>query len=332
MAVYTKLTFEDISEFLQNYNIGKLTSFKEIIDGIDNSNFIIQTDQEKFILTIFEQRINKNDLPFFINLKDHLAKQGICCPKPIANKSGSLINNIKDKPALIVTFLSGVVLKPDENGLYSIISAKHCQEIGKNLALLHLGVKDFAQNRKNDLGKDGFAALFNRMNDKIANYQNGLDVEIQNYLNFLDQNWNYDLEGGVVHADLFPDNVFFNEKNEISGIIDFYFSANDSFIYDLAVIINAWGFDGNNKFSQERYENIISGYESVRKIPQNEREFLKFALIGASMRFLLTRLYDNFNTPKDSLVKIKNPQEYLEKIRFFFARANQEPQRKTIYL
>ena len=324
MAVYTKLTSQDISDFLENYNIGKLTSFKEVIDGIDNSNFIIQTDQEKFILTIFEQRINKDDLPFFINLKDHLSKKGVCCPKPIKNKVGSLINYLKNKPALIVTFLSGASLRPDNKGLYSTITEKHCYEIGKHLALLHIGVKDFGENRKNDLGKDGFIKLFDKMQDKIANYQTGLDLEIQNYLKFLNQSWLYDLEGGVVHADLFPDNVFFNENNEIRGIIDFYFSASDLFIYDLAIIINAWAFDENNNFIEEKYNQIIKGYETVRKIPKSEREFLKIALVGAAMRFLLTRLYDTFNTPKDSLVKIKNPQEYLEKIRFFFNGITQE--------
>lgn len=318
MAVYTKLNFDDISNFLEDYNIGKLESFTEIVDGIDNSNFIIQTDQSKFILTIFEARIDKNDLPFFINLKDHLSKKGICCPKPIKNKAGSLINNLKNKPALIVTFLSGSMLKAQENGLYASITNKNCHEIGKNLALLHLGVKDFDGKRDNDLGKDGFLDLFYKMEQEIQDFNHELDKEIKKYVNYLNKNWQNNLETGVVHADLFPDNVFFNENEEVSGIIDFYFSANDSFIYDLAIIINAWAFDENNKFDEEKYNQILKGYGEVRKIPQNEKYFLKTALVAASLRFLLTRLYDKFNTPADSLVKIKNPQEYLEKIRFFF--------------
>ncbi len=322
MAVHTKLNFEDISKFLENYNIGKLVSFKEIIDGIDNSNFIIQTDSDKFILTIFESRINKDELPFFINLKDHLSKQDICCPKPIKNNSGSLINNIKNKPALIVTFLSGAMLRPQENGLYANITTKHCFEIGKNLAFLHLGVKDFKETRHNDLGIDGWEKLFNKMSDKIKGYQLELSVEIKNYLKFLESNWQRNFESGVVHVDLFPDNVFFNENNEVSGVIDFYFAATDLFIYDLAIIINAWAFDENNKFNEEKFEQIIKGYETIKPIKKEEKQFLNIALMGASMRFLLTRLYDAFNTPKDSLVTIKDPKEYLEKIRFFFSRIN----------
>lgn len=324
MAVYTKLTFEDIADFLANYDIGNLVSFKEIIDGIDNSNFIINTSNGRFILTIFESRINKSELPFFISLKAHLARKKVCCPKPISNNFGSLINNIKDKPALIVTFLDGATLKPESNGMYKEITTKHCHEIGKNLALLHLGVKDFDLNRENDLGVNGFEKLFYKMDDKIEAYQQGLGAEIIDYLLLIKNNWRFDMESGVVHADLFPDNVFFNEKSQVSGIIDFYFSATDSFIYDLAIVINAWSFDENNDFSQDRYQNILDGYNQVRKLTNDEEQFLKIALIAASMRFLLTRLYDKFNTPKDSLVKIKDPQEYLKKIRFFYSSFLQE--------
>lgn len=319
MAVYTKLTFTDIADFLKNYEIGELVSFKEIIEGIDNSNFIIETTKGKFILTIFESRINKNELPFFINLKAHLAKKNICCPKPIANKDANLINQIQGKFALIVTFLTGATLRPEDNGMYQSITTNHCFEIGKNLAFLHLGVKDFKEKRENDLGINGFEKLFNKMENEIAKYQTDLEIEIKNYLAFLIKNWRFDMENGVVHADLFPDNVFFDEKQKISGIIDFYFSANDAFIYDLSVVINAWSFDENNDFSEKRFEQILKGYEEIRPLTKDEKAFLPIALMGASMRFLLTRLYDKFNTPAGSLVKIKDPQEYLKKIRFFFS-------------
>jgi homoserine kinase type II len=317
MAVYTKLTSLNIEEFLKNYQIGNLVSFQEIIDGIDNSNFIIVTTSGKFILTIFESRIKKDELPFFMNLKLHFAKEGICCPAPIANNSGALIDKINGKPASIVTFLDGSTLKPREDGYYLNITNKHCFEVGQVLAHLHLAAANFIGSRKNDLGIYGWRNLFNQIAVSIKDYKKDLDVEIKSYLDFLEKNWIQELPSGAVHTDLFPDNVFFNQNNELSGVIDFYFSANDSFIYDLAVAINAWCFDENNNFSQAKFNAILEGYEKIRKLEKNEQEFLKIALIGASLRFLLTRLYDLFHTKENSLVKIKNPDEYLQKIRFF---------------
>jgi homoserine kinase type II len=212
------------------------------------------------------------------------------------------------------------MLKPNERGFYPTINEKHCFEIGKNTALLHIGVKDFSESRANDLDVNGWQILFDKMQSKVETYQSGLTSEIQDYLKFLKQNWRNDLEEGAVHSDLFPDNVFFNDNDEVSGVIDFYFAANDSFVYDLAVIINAWAFDENNEFDQNKYNQIIKGYEETKKISAEERSFLKIALVGASLRFLLTRLFDKFNTPEGSLVKIKDPQEYLQKTRFFFSK------------
>ncbi|MCE3255858.1 MAG: homoserine kinase [Rickettsiaceae bacterium] len=319
MAVYTKLSSAEIAGFIkQNYQIGELVSFKEIIDGIDNSNFIIETDKGKFILTIFENRINRDELPFFMDLKLHLTKHGINCAKPVENKSGLLLSSIKNKSTSIVSFLNGTTLKPQENGLYSSISTNHCSQIGSVLALMHNAVIDFAGFRKNDLGILGWRKLFDKISDRIENYQNGLKQEVESYINFLEQNWQSHHQSGAIHADLFPDNVFFDESGNLSGVIDFYFAANDLFIYDLAIAINAWCFDGNNKFSEEKYMALLNQYQKNRDINPDEINFLKVALIGASMRFLLTRLNDLFFTPADSLVKIKDPKEYLQKIRFFF--------------
>jgi homoserine kinase type II len=318
MAVHTKLNQAEIAAFIQNYNIGELVSFQEIIDGIDNSNFIITTTSDKFILTIFETRINKAELPFFMDLKLHLAEHKICCPKPIKNNSGDLISVVKNKPASIVSFLPGKTLKPEQGGLYSSITIHHCAEIGKISAELHNAVIDFNGNRTNELGILGWRNLFNKIADHIENYQAGLRNEIENYLNFLEQNWQDQHPKGAVHVDLFPDNTFFDEKNNLSGVIDFYFAANDLFIYDLAVTINAWCFDEKNQFDAKKYQAILSEYQKIRKLSDAELQFLNIALIGAALRFLLTRLHDLFFTPKDSLVKIKNPQEYLEKIRYFF--------------
>lgn len=319
MAVHTKLTNQEIADFLkENYNIGELVSYKEIIDGIDNSNFIINTSENKFILTIFESRINEQELPFFMNLKLHLAEHNICCPKPILNNSHSPISKIKNKSASVVSFLSGATLKPQDAGLYSSITINHCAQIGKTMADLHNAVVDFKGTRKNDLGILGWRNLFNKISNHIDNYQTGLKSEIESYINFLEQNWQDKSPSGATHLDLFPDNVFFDEQNNLSGVIDFYFAANDLFIYDLAITMNAWCFDEKNQFDEKKFQAMLMEYQKVRQLSAEEMSFLKIALIGGSLRFLLTRLHDLFFTPKDSLVNIKNPQEYLEKIRFFF--------------
>lgn len=330
MAVYTKLNDQNIIDHLANYQIGKLINFKGIIAGIDNSNFIIETTQGKFILTIFESRINKNDLPFFIELTSHLAENGICCPKPIKNNYNKFITEIKNKSSVIVTFLSGSNLEPLNSGLYDNISPDHCFEVGKISAQMHNFVRDFKMSRKNDLGIDNFKQFYDKFSSKVENYQPNLTKKIHDLIIFVNKSWKNNLPSGVIHSDLFPDNVFFKDEinnngnitSKISGVIDFYFAANDLFIYDIACLINAWCFDENNQFIKENFKNLISGYQSIREISNEEKDFLKIALIGASLRFLLTRLHDYFFTPKDSLVKVKDPQEYIQKLDFFYANLN----------
>lgn len=317
MAVHTKLTSEEISDLLKNYSIGNLLSYTEIIEGIDNSNFIIRTDQGKFILTIFENRLKKEQLPFFINLKLHLASQGIQCPKPLLNKNNSAISEVKNKAASIVSFLEGQSLKPRDDGYYTNITTANCAEVGHNLALLHLAVKNFSGSRSNDLGVKGFRTLFNKMQDNINKFEPELQNQLESVIDFLEKSWQENLPAGVVHADLFPDNVFFREDGKLSGIIDFYFAANDLFIYDLAIVVNAWCFNSANQLQPEKMEALIAAYDVKRKISDAEKAFFKIALVAAAMRFLLTRLYDYFNTPKESLVKIKDPNEYLEKLHFW---------------
>lgn len=317
MAVYTKLTKEEIQNYLKNYQIGQLLEYSEIVTGIDNSNFLLKTNQGKFILTIFEARIKENELPFFINFKLHLAKKAICCPKPIINNSGEIIGNLKNKKASIVSFLEGSVLQPNINGYYTNITAKHCFEIGKILAKLHLAALDFKSNRFNDLGNLAWDSFFKKFENLADNFQENLKVEILDNLVFLKKNWRNNLPSCACHLDLFPDNVFFDNNLNINGVIDFYFAANDFMIYDFAIVVNSWCFDENNIFIQEKFDEVLRGYESVRKFSQIEKDFLKTACLGAAMRFVLTRLHDWFFTPKNSLVKIKNPQEYLTKLRFF---------------
>jgi homoserine kinase type II len=310
MAVYTRLTRLEIEEHLQKYPLGKLIDFKEIIEGIDNSNFIFTSEKGRFILTIFESRIDKNSLPFFINFKLHLAQKGICCPRPILDNSGSNIAELKEKKSAIVTFLNG-------KNLCDEIGINHCFEVGKILAQLHEAAKDFQMSRENDLGINGFKPLFSKFDHLLENYQKKLREEILENLDFLKKSWRFDLPSAATHLDLFPDNVFFDQEQKISGVIDFYFAANDALIYDFAITANAWCFDEKNNFDAEKFSELTRGYESVRKFSETEKDFLKIALVGAAMRFLLTRLHDMFFTPENSFVKIKNPQEYLTKLNFF---------------
>jgi homoserine kinase type II len=305
MAVYTKLTQGEISLHLQKYDLGELTSFQEILAGIDNSNFILETTKGKFILTIFERRIKENELPFFINLTSHLAENGIPCPRPALDKSGASIVDLKDKKSAIVSFLKGGEVKN--------ITPEHCFEVGKILAKMHLAAESFSEKRENDVGVNFWRSLFSKFEDLAENYQPGLKKEILENLDFLEKSWRFDLPSAPAHLDMFPDNVFFDENQKLSGVIDFYFAANDALIYDFAAVMIAW-CDSEESFSQ-----LLSGYELVRKFSESEKDFLKIALVGAAMRFLLTRLYDLFFTPKDSFVMVKDPQEYLQKLRFFKA-------------
>lgn len=317
MVVYTRLTKEEIENHLKNYPLGRLVDFKEIIDGIDNSNFIIDTEKGRFILTIFESRINKKELPFFINFKLHLANKGVCCPRPILSNLGESIADLKGKKSSIVSFLSGATLKPQEDGYYSSINAQHCFEIGKVLAKLHGAAIDFEMSRANELSVAGFRNLFSRFEQLVEGYQKGLCDEILETLSFLEQNWKSALPQIVVHADLFPDNVFFSQDGKVSGVIDFYFAADDILIYDFAITANAWCFDEKNNFKEEKFIKLMEGYNEVRKFSVEELGFLEIAFLAAATRFLLTRLHDMFFTAKDSLVKVKNPQEYLAKMRYF---------------
>jgi len=313
MAIYTKLIRQEIEDHLTNYKLGTLTNFKEIIEGIDNTNLLIETTQGRFILTIFESRIDKNSLPFFINFKIHLAQKGICCPIPIVANSGASIVDLKGKKSTIVTFLNGSSLKAREDGYYDNITPNHCYEIGKVLAHLHLATADFNMSRENELSPLFLRNLFN----KIQYLHRNLRAEILENLDFLEKNWQSNLPSGASHLDLFPDNVFFNQEVKMSGVIDFYFAANDLLIYDFAIAVNAWCFDERNNFDQQKFDEMLRGYEEIKKFSAEEKNFLKIALVGAAMRFLLTRLHDMFAVPTETLVKIKNPKEYLAKLRFF---------------
>ncbi len=316
MAVYTKITFEELAQHLTNYEVGELVEFKEIVDGIDNSNFIVKTSINTFIFTIFESRIDKNSLDYFMNFKEHLALKNISCPAPIKSKNSQTILDFKNKKTALVSFLSGATLKSNTDGYYYNITGNHCFQIGSTLAKMHLASSDFKMSRQNDLAVKDFENLFNKFKHLIDAYDPNLNKLITKNLSTLNALWNVDLESASCHLDLFPDNVFFDEKNQISGVIDFYFSANDLLIYDFAIVVNAWCFD-KTTFNFDKFNALLNSYQKIRPFTSKELNFLETALIGASMRFLLTRLHDMFFTPKDSLVKIKNPLEYKEKLLFF---------------
>lgn len=301
MAVYTKLDEAEIKAFIANYSIGELQDVQPIQKGIENSNYLIVCDGIKYILTIFENRVENADLPFFIRLTDHLRAKGINCPVTIADKNGNQLNEIKSKKASIISFLEGTDVEEIEDF--------HLVKLAEKLAKMHLAVADFKEVRKNQFALSKWVELLSKVGERANEIKAGLAQYIANEIEFLAANWPFGLPTGVVHTDLFPDNVFFKDR-EVSGVIDFYFSCSDSFAYDIAICLNAWGAVGN----KTRTEMFLNSYQSVRKLSAEELNALPVLQRGAAIRFLMTRLYDWFNTPENALVKKKDPLEYLHKL------------------
>ena len=308
MAVYTKVSKGGIQSILSKYDVGKLIKYVEIQEGIENSNFKVTTTDGTFILTIYEKRVKEEDLPYFINLMDHLSSNGINCPKPVKDKSGEIFQNISNKKSILVTFLSGNSLK--------LIDKSHCYELGKNLANFHIQGLKFKGKRENDLNYRSWHQLFRKGITKNNLYKKSLLNEIEQIIKKTVDDWPSDLENGHIHADLFPNNVFFT-NNKLSGIIDFYFACYDILAYDIAICINSWCFNENGKFSQSNLEALLLGYSEIKKLRDNEKKNLLLLTKGAAIRFFLTRLFDWYNTPSDANVKKLNPNEYLDKVLFF---------------
>ena len=308
MAVYTKISFSQMSEILTKFDIGELTEIIGIQEGVENSNYKIITDKDNFILTIYEKRVKENDLPYFINLMKHLNLNGICCPKPIYDNSGKEIQRISNKNSLLISFLYGKSVKD--------IQPKHCYEVGKHLAHLHLEAMNFSLNRENNLGYNSWLPLLK----SFSKYQNISEFyklkELEAIISDTVLNWPKGLPKGQIHADLFPNNVFFID-DKLTGIIDFYFACTDILAYDIAVCINSWCFNDRNEFMKERAESILFGYNQIRELTKEERTNLLTLTKGASIRFFLTRLHDWYNTPSDALVIKLDPKEYLDKMLFF---------------
>ena len=308
MAVYTKISDKDIILINKKFKLGKKIKFQGIKKGIENTNYLLRTDKGKFILTIFEKRVNDSDLPFFMKLMDLLSLRKIICPKPLKDNYGKYLFKIKSKRACIVSFLSG----KDKNNL----TYKNCFEVGKNIAKMHKATKNFKIKRSNSMGINKLHPLLNSINFKKSKLILSYKKFLYKNLEEIKKNWPKKLPSGIIHADLFVDNIFF-KNNKFSGFIDFYFSANDYFAYELAICINALCFDKKkSKFilNKQKVNNLVKGYEKIRKISINEKNKLNILCKGAAIRYLLTRAYDYINTPKTALIKIKDPKEYYQKL------------------
>lgn len=307
MAVYTHLSLTELDIFLGDYNIGSVMSFEGIAEGVENSNFFLKTDQGCFILTLYEKRVNPADLPFFIGLLDHLAARGIKCPMPVRGRDGEALRTIVGKPASIVTFLEGICVNTPQ--------PSHCRELGRNLAALHLAGQDYEGRRENTLGLKGWRPLFEQCRTRTNEVEQELTDLVLDELDFLDIEWPGDLCQGLIHADLFTDNVFFR-KNYISGLIDFYFACNDALSYDLAICINAWCFETDGSFNTTKARAITEGYNAVRPLENREKTSLPILCRGAALRFLLTRLHDWLYPVDGALVKPKDPLIFAHRLRF----------------
>lgn len=307
MAVYTEVGDAELEAFLADYDIGEAEALKGVAEGVENSNYLLTTTKGQYFLTLYEKRVDPRDLPFFLGLMDHLSARGITCPKPIHGRDGNAIRALAGKPAAITTFLHG--LWPRR------IAVHHCGPIGEATARLHLAGRDFAIKRPNALSVQGWRLLFDGVRAHADDVARGLAQELGAEIDFFEANWPQGLPGGVIHADLFPDNVFFLHE-KLSGLIDFYFACNDALAYDVAICLNAWCFEPDRSFNATKARALLQGYDKVRPLTPAERRVLPLLARGAALRFLLTRLYDWVHTPADALVKRKDPLEYLAYLRF----------------
>lgn len=307
MAVYTDITDDDLRNFLIQYDVGTLTSYKGIAEGVENSNFLLHTTKDPLILTLYEKRVEKNDLPFFLGLMQHLAAKGLSCPLPLPRKDGELLGELSGRPAALISFLEGMWLRKPE--------AKHCREVGKALAAMHLAGEGFEIERPNALSVEGWKVLWDKSEARADEVEKGLRQEIRPEIDYLAAHWPKNLPAGVIHADLFQDNVFFL-GDELSGLIDFYFACNDLLAYDVSICLNAWCFEKDGAYNVTKGKALLEGYQSVRPLSAEELDALPLLARGSALRFFLTRLYDWLTTPEGALVVKKDPLEYLRKLRF----------------
>jgi len=310
MAVYTKLSEKELKEFFTKYNLGKIINFNEIKEGVENTNYFIQTENGKFILTLYEKRVDEDDLPFFISLMKNLFDKKFPSPEPIINKNGSYISEVAKKKAAVVSFLDGEAKRN--------LNPNDCGEIGVHAAKLHLITKNLSGKRENKLSVNSWRKIYSKVKNDCSKIQQNLPDIIEKNLDEIEKNWPKNIPSGIIHADLFPDNIFF-KNNKLSGIIDFYFSCHDFYAFEIAVCLNALCFDGKNQnlsFNVTKAKKFIDGYSKIRKLQEDEKKSLKILCQGAALRFLLTRVFDYLNLTEGALVKIKDPIEYLKRLEF----------------
>ncbi len=307
MAVYTDVAAEDLAHFLADYDLGGLLSQKGIAEGVENSNYFVMTESGPFILTLYEKRVNVDDLPFFLGLMEHLAERGVLCPTPIRDRGGVALKTLNGRPATLISFLTGVSPRR--------VLAEHCAEVGRTLADLHLKGADFALKRTNALSLNGWPQLAEGCTTRADVVENGLTEELQSEIEAMQRGWPDSLPAGVIHADLFCDNVFFDGPR-LSGLIDFYFACNDQFAYDVAICLNAWCFENAKEFNVTKAQAMLNAYRQVRPFEAQEIDALPLLARGAALRFLLTRLYDWLHPVDGALVTPKDPREYLYRMRF----------------
>jgi homoserine kinase type II len=313
MAVYTDVSAEELDAFIDGYDIGELLSYKGIAEGVENSNFLVHTSRGHYILTLYEKRVAPGDLPFFLGLMEHLSARGLTCPQPVKNRSGAVLGLVAGRPAAIITFLEGMWIRRP--------TARHCEAVGEALARFHLSGVGFTQTRANALSVKGWRPLFAAAGARADTVQRGLHDLIATELAHLEGHWPHSLPQGVIHADLFPDNVFFL-GDKLSGLIDFYFACTDTLAYDVAICLNAWCFEPDHSYNVTKGRALLSAYMKVR--PLMGAELAQFPLLnrGAALRFLLTRLVDWLDVPPGALVRPKDPHEYFRKLRFHQAIAS----------
>jgi len=310
MAVYTKLSENNLKDFFQKYNLGKFLDFKGIMEGIENTNYLTHTDKGKFILTVYEKRIDEKDLPFFMGLMRNLFDSNFPSPEPIINKNGNYITEILGKKAAIVSFLNGKAKK--------VLSPDNCREVGIHAAKLHLITNNLTIKRENKLSVSSWKKIYQKIRKDCSKIHSSLSKTIENNLDEIENYWPKNIPAGIIHADLFSDNIFFN-KNKLSGIIDFYFSCFDYYAFEIAVCLNALCFEGkkqNLSFNVTKAKKFIDGYSSIKKLSEDEKKSLKILCQGAALRFLLTRVFDYLNLTEGAIVKIKDPIEYLKRLEF----------------
>ena len=307
MAVYTEVTTEQLAGFLADYNVGSATSLKGLIEGVENTNYFLATDKGEYILTLYEQRVNPDDLPFFMHLLEHLGAKGFPCPPPLTNQSGKTLATLAGKPAALFPFLQGVSS--------SAPNIPQCREVGRHLAKMHLACADFPQPwRKNSMAMAEWQTLFDACRDSAEGVAPGLTQEIAQVLEEAANHWPQELPRGIGHTDLFCDNVLFT-GTKITGVIDFYFACEELLVYDLAVTLNAWSVSPYGSFYYSNSRALLQGYQEYRAITPEERDAFILMLRTCCVRFLLTRIYDWINTPQDAVVRRKDPMEYVRALR-----------------